>query len=271
VAEDFDVALVTGGGTGIGRDVAIGLGRAGYAVAVLARSSEALEETRSLLEAESVPVVACRADVRSAEAVTDAVASVEGRLGPISVVVNGAGTALAIGPLWEVDPCDWWTDVESTVGGAFNVCRAVVPRMIERRRGLIVNVSSYAAVRPAPYLSAYGLAKAGLASMTESLAASLQPYRVRAFTVTPGVVSTPLLRRLQESPAGRRWLPELRDRPSLDPQLFVRLVVTLARGDVDVLNGRFLHAIDDLDDLVARIDEIESEDLYVPRLRRLPA
>lgn len=271
MAERIDVALVTGGATGVGRDVAVGLGRAGYAVAVLARSADTLANTRSLLEAESIPVVARAVDVRSAEAVADAVAFVESELGPISVVVNGAGTALAIGPLWEVDTCDWWTDVETTVGGAFNVCRAVVPRMIERRAGLIVNVSSYAAVRPVPYLSAYGIAKAGLASMTESLAASLQPYRVRAFTVTPGVVDTALMWRLKESPAGRRWLPELRDRPSLDPQLFVRLVVALAGGDLDVLNGRFLHALDDLDDLVDRIGEIESEELYVPRLRRLPA
>lgn len=264
-----DVALVTGGSTGTGRAAAFGLGAAGFAVALLARSPRTLAETRVALEAEGVAVVCCEADVRDPRAVTDAVARVEAELGPIATVVNGAGTALAVGPLWEVDPGDWWTDVQTSVGGAFNVCRSVVPAMIARGRGRILNVDSYAAVRPAPYLPAYGVAKAGLTSMTEALAASLESYGVRAFAVTPGLVPTDLTRRLRESPEGQHWLPELRERPYLAPDLFVRLVVRIAQGDADQLNGRFLHALDDLDELLANLGEIASEDLYVPRLRRL--
>lgn len=270
MAENPEVALVTGGSAGIGRAVAVGLGAAGFAVAILARSPRTLADTETALEAEGVPVVVCEADVRDADAVSDAVASVETELGPISTVVNGAGTALAIGPLWEVDPHDWWTDVETSVGGAFNVCRLVIPGMIARRRGRILNVSSYAGVRPAPYLNAYGIAKAGLVSMTESLAASLEPHGVRAFAVTPGLVLTGMTMRLKHSPEGRRWLPELEDRQVLAPDRFVRLVVTISQGGADELNGRFLHALDDLDELSLRRREIESADLYVPRLRRLP-
>ena len=192
------------------------------------------------------------------------------QLGPISTVVNGAGTSLAIGPLWEVDQADWWTDVETSLAGAYNVCRSVIPAMMARRTGRIINVSSYAALRPAPYETAYGIAKAGLASMTESLAASLEPYDVRAFAVTPGFVSTGMTQRLVDSPQGRRWLPDLSRRRPLDPELFVQLVVRIARGDADALSGRFLHALDDLDELVLRLEEIEADDLYVSRLRRLP-
>jgi len=265
-----DVALVTGGSTGLGREAALGLGAAGFAVAILARSSGTLAETRALLEGAGVAVVACQADVRDAEGVSDAVAMVEAELGPISTLVNGAGTSLAIGPVWEVSPRDWWTDVETSLGGAFNVSRSVIPGMIARRTGRILNVSSYAALRPAPHQSGYAVAKAGLASLTEALAASLEPYGIRAFTVTPGFVRTRMTRHLVESPEGRRWLPELQRREALDPELFVRLVVTLATGGADELNGRFVHALDDLAELVLRAAEIDAQELYLPRLRRIP-
>lgn len=267
--EPAGTALVTGGSDGVGRAVALGLGAAGFAVAVLARSAEMLEETRALLESNGTPSVACVADVRDFEAVASAVASIESKLGPISTVVNNAGTSLAIGPLWEVDPGAWWTDIETSLGGAFNVCRSVIPGMIARRQGRILNVSSYAGLRAAPYQNGYGCAKAGLANLTESLAVSLLPYGIRVFTVTPGFVRTSLTDHLTESPQGRRWLPELQTRDSLDPDLFVRLTVTVALGGADILNGRFLHALDNIGELVSRFDDIESEELYVPRLRRL--
>ncbi len=240
------VALVTGGSDGVGRAVALGLGAAGFSVAILARSADMLEE-----------------------AVASAVASIESKLGSISTAVNNAGTSLAIGPLWEIDPGEWWTDVETSLGGAFNVCRSVIPGMIARRQGRILNVSSYAGLRAAPYQSGYGCAKAGLANLTESLAVSLLPYGIRVFTVTPGFVRTSLTEQLTESPRGRQWLPEMQTRDSLDPDLFVRLAVTVALGGADILNGRFLHALDNIGELVSRFDDIDSEQLYVPRLRRL--
>jgi NAD(P)-dependent dehydrogenase (short-subunit alcohol dehydrogenase family) len=268
-SESAEVALVTGGSKGLGRDVALGLGAAGFAVAILARPSEALAEAQDLLEANGVPCIACGADVRDADAVATAVATVEDKLGPVSVVVNNAGTSLAVGPQWEVEPLAWWTDIETSLGGAYNVCRSVLPRMIARQQGRILNVSSYAGLRAAPYQSGYACAKAGIASLTESLAESLRSHSICVFTVTPGFVHSSLTRQLTESPEGQRWLPELAGRESLDPALFVQLAVTLACGGADLLNGRFLHALDDLDELISRFDEIETEDLYVPRLRGL--
>jgi NAD(P)-dependent dehydrogenase (short-subunit alcohol dehydrogenase family) len=105
--------------------------------------------------------------------------------------------------------------------------------------------------------------------LTESLSVSLDPHGIRAFTVTPGFVATDLTRRLTGSPAGRRWLPELAARDAIDPDLFVRLTVTVALGGADVLNGRFLHALDDIGELVRRFSEVQAAELYLPRLRRL--
>jgi NAD(P)-dependent dehydrogenase (short-subunit alcohol dehydrogenase family) len=267
--EPAGVAFVTGGSRGTGRAIALGLGAAGFSVAIIARSAEALAETHALLEDQGVPSVACEADVRDPDAVASAVATAEKELGPISTVINNAGTSLAIGPLWEVDPRDWWTDVETSLGGAFNVCRCVIPGMIARGQGRILNVSSYAGLRAAPYQNGYGCAKAGLANLTESLAVSLRQYGIRVFTVTPGFVRTDLTTQLIKSPQGQQYLPELQGRDALDADLFVRLTVTVALGGADILSGRFLHALDDISKMVRRFGDIESEDLYVPRLRRL--
>ena len=89
-------------------------------------------------------------------------------LGPVDLLVNNAGTLAAIGPLAEADADDWWLDVETSVRGALLCTQAVLPGMLERGRGPIVNVSSYAAIRPSPYTSGYAAAKAALLNLTES-------------------------------------------------------------------------------------------------------
>ena len=263
------VAVVTGASRGIGRAVALELAGRGFRVGLVARTSAGLEETRSLIEQLGGRASSVAADVTDAQVVNDAVVTIEDRLGAITSLVNNAGSLRAIGPLWEVDPDDWWADVLTSLGGAFNFCRAVVPRMIERREGRIVNVTSYAGVRPAPYQTGYGCAKAGLASLTESLAASLEEYGIKVFSAAPGFTSTEMTRHLTESDAGRRWLPEVGQGRVVEAERSAQLIASLASGEADELTGRFVHALDDMDELLSNIKEIQSEDLYAPRLRRL--
>jgi len=260
------VAVVSGAGRGVGRAIAVALADAGFGVALLARSEAELDDAAREIGG-SVCTAAC--DVRDGPAVARAVASAEEALGPVTVLVNNAGTGLALGPLWEVDADDWWTDVETTLRGAFNLCREVVPGMIERGSGRIVNVTSYVAVRPSPYQTGYAAGKAALLNLTESLAASLAPHGVHVFAMTPGYVRTKLTERIADTDAGRTWLPEVGQGRVLEAEDGARLVVRLAQGDADPLNGRFFHALDDLDDVLRRRDEVEAQDLYVPRLRRL--
>jgi NAD(P)-dependent dehydrogenase (short-subunit alcohol dehydrogenase family) len=265
------VALVTGASQGIGRATALALATAGFSVGLVARSRATLNETRDLALRRGAKAVGVVADVTHEDDIRAAIAETERHFGAgVDVLVNNAGSMLAIGPLWEVDPADWWTDVHTNLGGAFACCRAVVPGMIERGAGRIVNLSSYAAARPAPYQTAYAAAKAGLTSLTEALAASLEPHGVRAFAVAPGFTATEMTRALAESTAGRRWLPEAGSRDPIDPELTTRLITRLALGEGDALNGRLLHSLDDLDELSARIAEIRRDDLYALRLRRLP-
>lgn len=263
------VALVTGASRGIGRATALELAGAGFDVGLVARSAEPLEESRSLVEEQRVRALGAVADVTDADAVRDAVAAVEGNLGPIAALVNNAGSLRAIGPLWDVDSEDWWADVRTSLGGTFNVCREVVPRMLERGAGRIVNITSYAAVRPAPYQTGYAAAKAGVDSLSESLAVSLEEHGVKVFAVAPGFTRTELTRALTQSEAGRRWLPDVGIGTVVDAERSAQLIARLVRGDADELNGRLLHALDDVETLLARIDEIRRDDLYAPRLRRL--
>jgi NAD(P)-dependent dehydrogenase (short-subunit alcohol dehydrogenase family) len=258
------VAIVTGGGRGVGKVIAGALVKEGHAVALVARTAGELEETA----AELGNAIAVRADVTDPAQVESAVARTESELGPIDLLVNNAGTARAIGPMWEVDPAEWWTDVESSLRSAFLCTRAVVPGMIERRAGRILNVSSYVAARPSPYLSGYAAGKAAIVSFSEGLAASLRDLGVFVFTITPGRFRSALFDHLVDSDAGRRWLPELGSGEYVDPEHVERLVAFLASGRGDGLSGRFLHALDDVEGLAGRAAEIAEQDLYAVRLRR---
>jgi NAD(P)-dependent dehydrogenase (short-subunit alcohol dehydrogenase family) len=263
------VALVTGASRGIGRATAIALGDAGFAVGIVARSAPQLEETRVLVERTGAAAVAAFADVTDATAVARAVAEIEANLGPVTFLVNNAGSLRAIGPTWEVDPEAWWSDVSTTLAGAYNCCR-IVPRMIERSEGRIVNLTSYAGVRPAQYQSGYGCGKAALNSFTESLAMELGELGVSVFGAAAGFTQTEMTEHLTSSEAGRKWLPTAGSGSTVTPEQTARLIVRLAEGSADGLSGRLLHTLDEVDVLLAEIDEIRRDDLYAPRLRRLP-
>jgi NAD(P)-dependent dehydrogenase (short-subunit alcohol dehydrogenase family) len=264
------VAVVTGASRGIGRATALALGNAGFAVAVVARSSEALEETRRLLEQTGTTAVAVVADVTDPEAVARTVEAIELNEGAIDVLVNNAGSLRAIGPLWETDPREWWSDVMTSLAGAYNFCREVAPRMIARGEGRIVNLTSYASARPAPYQSGYGCGKAALNSLTESLAAELEEHGVSVFGVAPGFTRTEMTASLRTSEAGRRWLPEVGSGSVVEAEQTAQLIARIAGGGADELSGRLLHALDEIDVLLAEINVIRREDLYAPRVRRLP-
>jgi 3-oxoacyl-[acyl-carrier protein] reductase len=221
-------ALVTGGSRGVGRAIAESLAAAGAEVHTFSRSDGV--------------------DVTDREAVERGVAG----LGPLDLLVNNAGTLDAVGPVWEVDPDAWLRDLETTLVGAFNCSRAVLPGMIERGRGRIVNVSSGAATRPYPHGSGYSAAKAGLISFTQALAAETSEHGLAAFAITPGFVWTAMTERLRDSPEGRRWFPGFGSPDPNEPERAGQLVVRLASGEADALSGQFIHVRDDLDELLSR-------------------
>ena len=259
------VAIVTGAGRGVGRAIAEALAAEGAAVALAARSEREVADVAARLgRALAVPT-----DVTVAANVDRLVATTERELGRPTLLVAGAGTWEHVGPAWEGDPESWWRDVEVTLRGAYLCARAVLPEMLARGTGRIVAVSSYAANGPRPYSSGYASGKAALLRLVDSLAAGVADRGVSVFAVTPGFVRTRLVEDVAQSEDGRRWLPELAERQDgLEPERAGHLVVELATGRADALSGRFLHVLDDLDDLIARADKIVRDVAYALRFRR---
>jgi len=265
----MNVVLITGCSSGIGLETALAFARRGGATYASMRDPARATRLRERAEAEGLPMEVLALDVTDDASVMAAVRAVQRRHGAIDVLVNNAGSARAIGPVWEVDPDEWWQDIESSLRSAFLCSRAVLPGMLERGAGRILNVSSYVALRPTPYISGYAAAKAALLSLTEALAASVGDTDVRVFAVTPGRFHSELMRHLMDSEAGKRWLPGIGEGGRwVEPERVAQLILFLATGKGDELNGRFLHALDDLDELVERADEIVRDDLFTPRLRR---
>src|SRR5919197_517274 len=213
--------------------------------------------------------IAVPTDVTRADQVDALVERTRAELGPPTLLVAGAGTWDHAGPAWEGDADTWWRDVEVALRGAYLCSRAVLPGMVERGAGRIVVVSSYAANVPRPWSSGYASGRAALLRFVDSLAGDVEERGLRVFAVTPGFVRTELVENVVRSEAGRRYLPELGERTDfVPPELAGELVAELATGRADALTGRFLHVLDDLDDLVRRADEIRAADLYALRFRR---
>jgi len=269
------VALVTGGGRGLGRAFAEGLAKAGAAVAVTARAADQLAETVGRITAAGGRAIAVPADVTDPHAVERMVATVGERLGPVDLLVNNAGMTTPLGAVWEVEPDAWWRCMESNLRGPFLCSRAVLHGMVARHRGRIINVASTAGLRAIPHYSAYSTSKAALIRFSETLAAETKPYGVRVFAINPGLVRTAMTEFLAESAEGQRWMPWVREvlatGRDAPPARAVNLVLLLACGRADSLTGRFLNITDDVARLLGRQAEIEQEDLYTMRLRVLPS
>ncbi len=232
----------------------------------MGRSRERLAIAKKALHSDVPEVSTFEGDVRDAASVDAVVRGVNDGLGSIDVVVHAAGVSAAIGCTWEVDPLVWRDDLDTSVLGAFVLAQRVVPQMLDRSVGRLIALSSYAAVRPAPHQSGYAAGKAAVVSFVESLDAELSGTGVHAFSVTPGFVQT----EMTEAMAATPWFAALAERrDDIPPERVAGLINRIARGDADALSGRFLHALDDLDELVARVVEIEQGELYAPRLRRL--
>ena len=267
------VAIVTGAGRGLGRATALALARARARVGVVARSEEQLAETvRDVTEAggEALAVVV---DVCDAAAVQRMAREVERILGPVDLLVNNAGTMGPLGPIWEADPGDWWHSIEVNLRGPYLCSRALLPGMIERRHGRIINVSTSAATVAVAHMGAYVIAKTALIRFTENLAAELLNSGVSVFTISPGTVRTAMAEQVLESEAGKKWLPWFRklfDRGRDVPaEKAAQLVVQLASGRADALSGRFIDVSDDLAKLLERLGDVKSDNLYTLRVRKL--
>ncbi|WP_372629443.1 3-ketoacyl-ACP reductase [Cohnella sp.] len=183
------VALITGAGRGIGRETAIALAREGIHVGLVGRTLENLQRVAEELKPYTVKVALAAADVSDLDSITAAVESIRGELGSIDILVNNAGIS-KFGGFLDLTPEEWTNIIDVNVKGVYYTTRAVLPEMIERNTGDIINISSTAGQRGAPITSAYSASKAAVIGLSESLMLEVRKKNIRVTTLTPSTVAT---------------------------------------------------------------------------------
>ncbi|HXG04401.1 MAG TPA: 3-oxoacyl-ACP reductase family protein [Candidatus Binatia bacterium] len=232
------VALVTGGSRGIGRAIALGLAREGADVAVnFVARADAAERTAEEIRALGRRALAVRADTADRRQVEAMVAEVGARLGPVDVLVNNAGVQRRV-PFLDLEEGDWDWMLSVDLKGYFLVGQAVARTMRPRGRGSIVNVSSEAASLPAPRMTAYCVAKAGVAMLTRCMALELAPWGIRVNALAPGLTLTDLNRAdLQDEAFLKARLARIPLGRVLAPEDLVAAAVFLASPDSAMMTG----------------------------------
>jgi NAD(P)-dependent dehydrogenase (short-subunit alcohol dehydrogenase family) len=234
------VALVTGGGRGLGRAIAVELAREGAAVAVLGRTRASLDETVGLIEALGGHAIAVPVDLRKVDAIEAAFALVDEQLGSLDVLVNAAGLQGDM-PALEVTETTWDDVADTNLKSLFFCCQAAGRRMVERGAGKIINIGSTFSLVGAPNFSVYCATKGGVLLLTKTLAIEWAAHGVNVNAIGPTAVRTDMMRPLLDDPefaasfmpkvpAG--WLPE--------PEDIGRAAVFLASDDSRAVHGHLL-------------------------------
>ena len=244
------VAIVTGGGRGIGRSTALALAEAGADVVITARSQRTIEAVAEEIRARGGQALAVPADVSDPASVDLMVLQTLRASGRIDILINNAGVLAPIGMTWEVPPLIWQRNINANLGGVFLCARAVLPHMINQDplgdiRGKIINLSSGAANQVIPGGSAYCAAKAGVDQFTRVLAAEVEAYNITVNSACPGVVDTQIQTQIRYASPERGRFERFHEMGQLrPPEEVARFLVWLASPFTDVMTGQVV-SIDD--------------------------
>ncbi|MBM6998211.1 putative oxidoreductase [compost metagenome] len=185
------VAIITGAARGIGKATAVALAKEGVNVGLIARTESTLKEVAAELQGLGVKVAYAAADIASKEQVEQAVETLKNELGPADILINNAGIA-TFGTVLEMDPAEWKGIIDTNVLGTYYVTRAVLPQLVEKNSGDIINISSTNGLNGAATSSAYSASKFAVIGFTESLAQEVRRNNIRVSALTPSTVATDL-------------------------------------------------------------------------------
>jgi len=242
------VAIITGGGRGIGEAVALAFAGEGARMTIASRTQTELDQVAARIQEQGGQVQAIRTDVSNRDDVARLIETTLTTYSQIDILVNAAGVYGPIGPMWDVDIDEWFRAFQINLLGTFMCCHAILPHMIERRQGKIVNFSGGGATSPLPRFTAYGVSKTAIVRLTETLAEEIKEFNIQVNAIAPGAVDTSLqdnvlaageragdllerIRRLRET--GEGGVPR---------ELPAELVVFLASEDSDGLTGKLIAA-----------------------------
>lgn len=261
------VALVTGGGRGIGASISTHLAACGAKVALLGRTENSVLATAEEIGENALPIIA---DVTDAEALAKAVAQTESTFGPIDLLVNNAGVTGTPGNIADVDAMSWWRTQEINVLGVLLASKAVLPSMLSRGKGRIIHLGSNAGNVAGTGVTDYSVSKTAVLRFNESLASEIGDQGLLSIAVSPGVVQTHMLDHFDQVFRETRDDWEGFDKDMIFPvEAVTNLIERIAQGDADDLGGRFIHVKDDLDKVLANKDRVLEDDLLMLRLRQL--
>ncbi|MHC4711862.1 MAG: SDR family NAD(P)-dependent oxidoreductase [Planctomycetota bacterium] len=267
-------AIVTGSGRGIGRAIALEFARQGANVVCCARRENEVAETVGMIEAEGGAALSVRCDVADKGEVDNLVEKAVERFGGVDVLFNNAASFRSLGAVWEVDPDEWWGDVTTNVLGPMLCARAVLPHMMKRNEGVIINMYGGGAVVPLPGGSGYGCSKAALLRLTDTLAGELERegYSIYVVSIGPGFVRTETTEYQCTNPLGVKWIPSSKEAieagETRPPEDCARSAVWMLRVLCPEMNGRIFDTGMDFDDVARRAGEMKEKALRLLRLNK---
>jgi len=253
------VIIITGASSGIGRTLAVECAKKKAKVVVTGRRANKLKETLTEIENENGEGAAYLADVTNQDQVKQMVDDVISQFGHIDILYNNAGSFNAIGPLWEVDPEEWWHDIDVNLRGIMLCSSAALPHMIEKNSGIIINASGGGAGFPNPGGSGYSCSKAAILRVTDTLAEELKKINanVITFALDPDTVRTAMTENLVKSPVAKKWLSGLIDRFNNNdlkpPEVCAQTALSLIEVASQQLSGRTFMAGMDIESIVNEI------------------
>lgn len=244
------VAVITGAGRGIGKRLAIAFSAEGARVGLVSRTPAELEVTSMEIAHAGRESLAAAADVSDWAQLERALAAVRQAFGPIDILINAAGVQGPIGAAAEADPRAWDEVVRINLMGVFHGCRAVLPEMIERRSGKIINLSGGGASNARPYFSGYAASKAAVVRFTETLAEEVADHNVQVNAMAPGATYTHMTDQVLEAGerAGERALDEARQTRltrGVPPDKQIGLALFLVSPRSNHITGKMISVHDD--------------------------
>ena len=266
---DGRVALITGGGRGIGRAIALAYAAEGARLALSARTASELDETaRTVAERFGGEVITAVADVSSREQVDAAVAQTLDQYGVIDVLVNNAGNIGPMGRVWDNDPDDWASTIAVHLMGVFYGCRAVLPSMLARGQGRIVNMSGVGG----PNMSAYDAAKTGIVNLTENLALELADTSITVNAISPGSIHTRMWEETRDLALAIGDIAtyergvQVTSGQGASIERAAELAVFLGSDDCGKLSGRLIRAFaDKFEEFPGHVEDVMASEAYLLR------
>ena len=270
---DGETAFITGAGRGIGEATARAFARAGANLVLLARTQGDIERVAAEIRPLGVKALPVVADVSCHGNVREAVEAALAECGRIDVLVNCAGIYGPIGPLVENEMDAWVQTVQINVMGTVYCLHEILPHMISRRKGVVINLSGGGAVSAFPRFSAYSTSKAAVVRLTETIAEEVKEFNIRVNAIAPGAVNTRLLDQVLEAgeKAGKEFYARARqqkEKGGTPPEIGAELALFLASPLAEGITGRIISAVwDDWKSLPDRAEQLRNSSMFT--LRRI--